>query len=141
MLRINQLSTIYLSFNNYNQLFLDKSILLEQVKNEVPSESLAETSSNLDESNQEKPVEALPETSVQSSDVFDHYRFILLIRDQFLKSTPFKNIAEEQHSELKCERFKTIFDNLDYHYSQMMRTFDSLSNEAKEITTIYKENV
>ncbi len=77
----------------------------------------------------------------ESADVLDHYKFILLIRDQFLKPNPFKKSEEDKHHELKCKKFKTVFDNLEYHYIQMMNTFDALSNEAKEITTIYKENV
>ncbi len=95
---------------------------MEQVESEVPENLSEETS----------------EDSVNySTDVLDHYKFILLIRDQFLKPDPFKNAD----ADLKCKKFKTIFDNLEYHYSQMMKTFDSLTNEAKDITLIYKENV
>lgn len=72
-----------------------------------------------------------------SSDVLDHYRFIMLIRDQFLRPDPFKNPG----TDMKCKKFKRVFDNLEYHYTQMMTTFDSLTNEAKEIMSIYKENV
>ena len=108
---------------NYLIFKKDKSVVLEHVENQVPS----------------NPNEEISESCTNhSTDVLDHYRFILLIRDQFLKPDPFKNDAG---ANLKCKKFKTIFDNLEYHYSQMMVTFDSLTDEAKEITTIYKENV
>ena len=80
-----------------------------------------------------------PETD--TSDVLDHYKFILLIRNQFLKTNPFKNSEENSHPELKNKKFKTIFDNLNYHYTELMSTFETLSNEASLITAIYKENV
>ncbi len=97
-------------------------MVLEQIETEVPANPNEET---------------IESCANHSTDVLDHYKFILLIRDQFLKPDPFKN----SHADFKCKKFKTIFDNLEYHYSQMMNTFDSLTNEAKEITTIYKENV
>ncbi|RNA20653.1 hypothetical protein BpHYR1_006251 [Brachionus plicatilis] len=72
-----------------------------------------------------------------NSDVLDHYKFLLMIRNQFLQVNPFKNDDEC----LKNKQFKTIFDNLKYHYTELMTTLDSLSNDAKGITDIYKENV
>lgn len=113
---------------------IGKSFVLDDVQNQVPSkveEPVVETKEN----------EASVKQPAESSDVLDHYKFILLIRDQFLKPHPFKKSEEDKHHELKCKKFKTVFDNLEYHYTQMMSTFDDLSNEAKEITAIYKENV
>ncbi|CAF0722905.1 unnamed protein product [Brachionus calyciflorus] len=77
------------------------------------------------------------EDAQSKSDVLDHYKFLLLIRNQFLQTNPFKNDDES----LKNKHFKTIFDNLKYHYTELMATVDTLSNEAKAITDIYKENV
>ena len=79
----------------------------------------------------------LEQDSKVSSDVLDHYKFLLLIRNQFMQTNPFKN----QDEELKNTHFKTTFENLKYHYTELMSTLDSLSNEAKAITDIYKENV
>ena len=106
---------------------------MEQIQSQVPKET---TSSNLEKINENDVTEIS-----ESADVLDHYRFILLIRNQFLKPNPFKNTTEDQHVETKCKKFKTLFDNLDYHYSQMMNTFDSLSDETKEIMSIYKSDV
>jgi hypothetical protein len=74
-------------------------------------------------------------------DALDHYRFLVLIRNQFLKSDSFQNIDELNSKILEKKNFKTIFNNLSFHYSQLMSTLDTLSKEAKAITEIYKENV
>lgn len=74
----------------------------------------------------------------RTPDALDHYRFLLLIRNQFLKSNSFQNVDDKL---LEKKNFKTIFDNLSYHYTQLMNTVETLSNEAKAITQIYKEDV
>jgi hypothetical protein len=77
----------------------------------------------------------------QTQDVLDHYKFIRLIRNQFLHSNPFKNI-EDLDKELKNnENFQETLNNLNYHYTQLMCVFDTLSNEAKIITDIYRANI
>ena len=76
-----------------------------------------------------------------STDVLDHYRFILMLRNQFMQSSPFMNVDECSNKELKNKQFKKTFENLCYHYTELMSTLDKLSNEAKSITDIYKENV
>lgn len=72
-----------------------------------------------------------------NSDVLDHYKFLLMIRNQFLQVNPFKNDDDC----LKSQKFKSIFDNLKYHYTELMAALDILSNDAKTITDIYKEHV
>jgi hypothetical protein len=78
---------------------------------------------------------------LQTQDVLDHYKFIRLIRNQFLHSNPFKNI-EDLDKELKNnENFQETLNNLNYHYTQLMCVLDTLSNEAKTITDIYRANI
>ena len=79
--------------------------------------------------------------SSSSTDVLDHYRFILMLRNQFMQSTPFLTMEECTNKELKNKQFKKTFENLCYHYTELMSTLDKLSNEARSITDIYKENV
>lgn len=81
-----------------------------------------------------------PEEST-STDALDHYRFILLIRNQFMQSNPFINLDEYKNKELKNKNFKKTFENLSFHFTELMAILDSLSNEARAITDIYKENV
>jgi hypothetical protein len=75
------------------------------------------------------------------SDVLDQYRFILLIRNQLMQTTPFKNIEEYNKNELKHKKFKQTYENLRFHYTELMSLLDNLSMEAKTVTDIYKENV
>lgn len=78
---------------------------------------------------------------LQKQDVLDHYKFIRLIRNQFLHSNPFKNI-EDLDKELKNNNsFQETLNNLNYHYTQLMNVLDTLSNEAKIITDIYRANI
>ena len=74
------------------------------------------------------------------SDVYDHYKFIRLVRNQFLHSKPFTNV-EDYNTELKDKNFKKTFDELSYHYNGLMMILDHLSHEAKTITEIYRESV
>lgn len=99
----------------------------EKLSNSVSTNSISTTNG--------KTVDAQP------SDVLDHYRFILLIRNQLMQTIPFKNAEEYNKNELKHKKFKTTFDNLKYHYTELMNILDNLSNEAKAVTDIYKENV
>jgi hypothetical protein len=78
------------------------------------------------------------EPDSQAPDALDHYRFLLLIRNQFLKPNSFQNVEDKV---LEKKNFKAVFDNLSYHYSQMMKIVETLSTEAKAITETYKENV
>ena len=74
------------------------------------------------------------------SDVYDHYKFIRLVRNQFLHSKPFNNV-DDYNSELKDKNFKKTFDELSYHYNGLMMILDHLSHEAKVITEVYRESV
>lgn len=76
---------------------------------------------------------------INSSDVLDHYKFVLLVRSQFTQHMPFLNIDE--HPELKYDHFRLVYNKLRYHYREMMNILDSLSSEAKAIMDIYKENI
>ena len=76
-----------------------------------------------------------------SADILDHYRFILLVRSQFMQTNPFINSNEFKYKELETnEHFKAVFDKLKFHYKEMMSILDSLSSEAKLIMEVYKEN-
>jgi hypothetical protein len=77
-----------------------------------------------------------------SADILDHYRFIMLVRDQFMQTNPFLNSEEDKHRELLASNanFKAVFDKIKYHYKELMGSLDSLSSEAKAIMEIYKEN-
>jgi hypothetical protein len=77
-----------------------------------------------------------------SADILDHYRFILLVRSQFVQTNPFINSEEDKHRELLASNanFKAVFDKMKYHYKELMGSLDSLSSEAKAIMEIYKEN-
>ena len=74
----------------------------------------------------------------KTPDALDHYRFLVLIRNQFLKSNSFQNVDDHV---LAKKNFKATFDSLSFHYTQLMNTLDTLSNEAKAITAIYREDV
>jgi hypothetical protein len=76
-----------------------------------------------------------------STDVLDHYKFITMLRNQFLQPNPFTNVDEISSKDMKSKQFKKTFENLCYHYTELMTSLDKLSNEAKSITDIYKENV
>jgi hypothetical protein len=77
-----------------------------------------------------------------AADVLDHYRFILLVRNQFMQTNPFLNSEEDKHRELLSANanFKQVFDKIKYHYKELMGSLDLLSSEAKAIMEIYKEN-
>jgi hypothetical protein len=88
-------------------------------------------------SNNESTINGLmPDTE----DVLDHYRFILLLRNQFMQTTPFQTNAAES-GELRFKNFDRIFNNLKYHYREMMSLMDGLSEEAMAIMDIYKDNI
>lgn len=119
-----------------NCFFFNKSKLIIYLNEDKigTSSSTSTTSSSTTNSNSNS---TLDQEAQSKSDVLDHYKFLLLIRNQFLQTNPFKNDDDS----LKNKHFKTIFDNLKHHYTELMSTLDSLSNEAKAITDIYKENV
>jgi hypothetical protein len=85
------------------------------------------------------------------SDVLDHYRFICLIRNQFLTNKPFHfNLKDKNNNdlpvkqlpnELQNDYFKKTFEAMQYHYKELMETLDKLSEESESITNIYKSNV
>ena len=81
------------------------------------------------------PTQLNEDVSETSTDLLGHYKFILLIRNQLLKTKPLK-CADE--SELNNGHYKTLLNHLDYHYTQLMATFDILSNEVDLITAVYK---
>ena len=74
-------------------------------------------------------------------DILEHYRFIILLRNQFTQAKPFLNNTEDENAELRFKNFNIIFNNLKYHYKELMSTLDSLSSEAKAIVDIYRENI
>ncbi len=74
------------------------------------------------------------------TDVLDHYRFILLVRSQLGQTSPFQTGARES-AELRFKNFDRVFNNLRYHYKEMMALMDGLSKEATAITEIYKDNI
>ncbi len=83
--------------------------------------------------------------TLHRTDLFDHYKFIRLIRDQFLSTKPFINNLDEDPNNndlLKHnEDFKNKYENIKYHFNELMSNLDVLSSEAKAITEIYRHDV
>lgn len=75
------------------------------------------------------------------ADALEHYRFIRLIRSQLLQVNPFLNVDETNQRVLKNKSFKRTFENLNHHYTHLMKILDDLSNDAKSITQTYRANV
>jgi hypothetical protein len=79
------------------------------------------------------------------TDLLDHYKFIRLIRNQLLSTKPFVNNLDEDPNNndlLKHNQdFKKKYDNLKYHFNELMGQLDVLSNEAKAITELYRNDV
>jgi hypothetical protein len=77
-----------------------------------------------------------------NSDALDHYRFLCLLRDQFLESQPFSELDESKGKILNNnESFQKTFDQVKYHYSELMTLMDGLCHEAKGLTNVYKVDV
>lgn len=85
--------------------------------------------------------EDISKVELPCTDVLDHYRFISMLRNQFMQPNPFTSLDEDSSKELKSKQFKKTFENLCYHYTELMSSLDRLSLEAKSITDIYKDNV
>lgn len=98
-----------------------------------------ELNDSLGHSHHSYPRESLRLAAV-NADIHDHYKFILLIRNQFMQSLPFLNSDEFKYKELDNKHFKAVFDKMKYHYKELMATLDTLSVEAKAIMELYKEN-
>ncbi len=92
-----------------------------------------------------KPIKDINKITEYSTDLLDHYKFIRLIRNQFLSTKPFGNNLDEDsnNNELlkQNQDFKKKYENLKYHFSELMGQLDVLSNEAKAITEIYRNDV
>ena len=78
---------------------------------------------------------------LEGADALEQYRFIRLIRSQLLQAKPFSNVEEYNANVLKNKKFKRVYDNMNYHYRQLMTILDNLSTDARSITETYRENV